>query len=317
MTMDLNLAQTAEALSSPNQQLNLPTGPFTVVRPRRERTDEDREWYSKQLAVPHEKRIDKLVFERMAFYGSLNPERTAFPSVKRLADEAMCSPRSAQYALRRLETAGLIECLDDASGRTTARGGRTTARYCVAGVQTVHPSGANRAPNVLREGKKRSTKSNPRNDTAQTIDPSEGKEVNPLIFPSPSKNKEKAKTPHEIQTNAPKTQGVTQRASFAFPKVIALWYALMRKLGRECNDTMASQLDQLPHAGKKRIIDDLEAEERELAHKGKVEPAPIQKPKGFQSAAAQEAQRVAACAHEPADDLPVACRKCGGYIGKE
>ena len=259
MTMDLNLAQTAEALSSPNQQLNLPTGPFTVVRPRRERTDEDREWYSKQLAVPHEKRIDKLVFERMAFYGSLNPERTAFPSVKRLADEAMCSPRSAQYALRRLETAGLIECLDDASGRTTSRGGRTTSRYCVAGAQPVHRSGATSAPEVLKEGTKRSKKTLSLNDDAQTIDPGAVEEV---------------EMPEEVICLPFPSQEPGADEPYQHPKQVGMLCAVARKLGREVSEPEARAFDQLSHERKISTMAPLLAEEQLLAANGVVPPPP-------------------------------------------
>ena len=99
------------------------------------------------------KRIDKLVFERMAFYGSLNPDRTAYPSVKRLASEAMCSERSARYALRRLESVGLIECLYGKGGRVTSRYRVVGSTDCRAGLQTVPPSPANRAPKFLGKEK--------------------------------------------------------------------------------------------------------------------------------------------------------------------
>ena len=298
---NLNVAHTNDGVST---QLNLPTA-LGLVRPRRERTDADREWCSRQLAIPHEKRIDKLVFERMAFYGSLNPERTAYPSVKRLAREAMCSPRSAQYALRRLESAGLIECLDDASGRTSSRGGRTTSRYCVAGAQTVRPSRANAAPEVLKEGTKNKEKVLSLNDTAQTIDQSEGKEVSLPLFPS----KEKAKA-------TARAQG-TKKTVFSFQDIVAKWFKLMRKLGRYCDDTMALAFDKLPHREKTVIINGLEAVEQEQVYLGKMDAPPLTRPKGFLTAEAEEGQRLAACAHVPADDLPINCGKCGAYIGKE
>ena len=153
MMTNLNVARANDALSSPDQ-LSLPAGPISLVRPRRERTDEDREWYSKQLAVQHVKRIDKLVFERLAFYGSLNPDRTAYPSVKRLAGEALCSERSARYALRRLESVGLIECLYDKGGRVTSRYRVVGSTDCRAGLQTVPPSALQTLPpKFLGKGK--------------------------------------------------------------------------------------------------------------------------------------------------------------------
>ena len=292
-------------------QLPLPTGPFTSLRGgRRERTDEDRAWYSKQLAVQHVKRIDKLVFERLSFYGSLNNDRTAYPSVERLAREALCSARSVQYALRGLESAGLIECLDEKGGRATSLYRVVGSTDYTPGVQTVHPRGANLAPNVLREGKKRSTKSNPRIDTVQAQDhgeTDEGKTVNLSLFPSLSQEQEKASAP------------VTE--NHAFPKVVALWCALRRKLGLEVNHTMETELDKLPHRDNVRIINDLEARERELVYQGRVAPPPITKPKSMgylppkAVAAADEALHRATCQHVPAADLPINCDKCGAYIG--
>ena len=310
-------------------QLALPTGPITLLRGgRRERTDEDRAWHSKQLAVQHEKRIDKLVFERMAFYGSLNPERTAYPSVKRLSDEALCSERSARYALRRLESEGLIKCLDDVGGRPTSRGGRTTTRYrvvgsndCRAGGQTVPPWGANRAPEVLREGRKNKEKKEKALSVsvgAQTQDHGEtGKDKSKAddlpLFPSPSQEQNKARAP------VTETQAVYRALSH--PKQVALYCALRRKLGLDVNLTKEVEFDKLPHSDKARIINDLEARERELVHQGRVSPAPIKKsestgylpPKAV--AAADEALHRATCRHEPAEDLPINCRLCGGFIG--
>ena len=97
----------------PNQ-LSLPSGPGALLRGgRRERTDEDREWYAGLLReAQHSRLTDKVVFERLAYFASLNPERSGLPiGVARLAREVLCSPRTVQYALRRLEAAGLIECL--------------------------------------------------------------------------------------------------------------------------------------------------------------------------------------------------------------
>ena len=316
-----------KAVHAPSQ-LPLPTGPITLLRGGgRERTDEDRAWHSKQLAVQHGKRIDKLVFERMAFYGSLNPERTAYPSVKRLSDEALCSERSARYALRRLESEGLIKCLDDIGGRPTSRGGRTTTRYrvvgaddCRAGGQTVPPWGANRAPEVLKEGKNKGKKEKALSVSvgAQTLDhgkkkKDKGKAVDLPLFPSLSQEQEKAR--------APVTETQTVYRAIGAPKVVAKWCALCRKLGLEVNLTKEMAFDKLPHTGKTRMINDLEARERELAHQGRVAPAPIEKPKstGYLPpkavAAAAEAQHRAACQHVPAADLPIDCGKCGEYIG--
>ena len=80
---------------------------------------------------------------------------------------------------------------------------------------------------------------------------------------------------------------------------------------------METEFDRLPHHEKARVINDLEAQETQLAYHGKVEAAPIPKPTGFQSSSSYEAQRVAVCQHVPADDLPINCGKCGAYIGRE
>ena len=127
-------------------QLNLPTGPTHALKGR-ERTDEDRQWYSDQLrASQHSRLVDKMVFERLVYFASLNSKRVAFPSVARVAREIPslsgkgsehCSPRTVQRALRRLELAGLIQCL-------TRAGGHVTGRYhvpgrVVLGVTESHP----------------------------------------------------------------------------------------------------------------------------------------------------------------------------------
>ena len=299
----MNLSSLAQP--APKEQLPLPTGPYAaILGGRRERTDEDRDWYSRQLAVQHVKRIDKLVFERLAFYGSLNSDRMAYPAVARLAREALCSDRSARYALRRLDAAGLIECLYHKGGRTTSRYRVVGSTDCRPGLQTVQARAANRAADVLKKGKKRSKKALSLSADVQFQDhgeteKDEGKAVNLSLIPS--RSEEKSAPVREI----------------ANPRQVAKYCKIRRKLGREVNHTMETEFDRLLHPEKKRVIDDLEAQERELAHEGKVEPAPIEKPKGFLTAAAQEAQRIATCAHVPAADLPINCGKCGAYIGKE
>ena len=111
-----------EGSTPPNAQLNLSTGPTALLRGgRRERTDADREWYSEQLAVKHSKLMDKVVYERVSYYASLNPGRLAFPSVARVAREVLCSARTVQRALRRLADAGIIKCLSRSGGRDTAQ----------------------------------------------------------------------------------------------------------------------------------------------------------------------------------------------------
>ena len=302
-------------------QLNIPTGPTALLRGgRRERTDADKHWYTKQLAVQHVKLIDKALFDRMAFYASLNPERMAYPSVARLGRDALCSARTVQRALRRLESAGLVECL-------TRVGGRATGRYLVLGrhdvtrgVTLCHPWGDRESPEVLREGKSTSTKISYGNDSVQTIDPSETRRDSPekafqnQYFPSQEQKQEKAPVP-----KAPERP---KKPKFAFPKIVARWFKLMRKLSYECTDDMAMAFDKLPsHQEKKVVIDGLEAEERDLAHQGKLSFGPVPKPKRLGelpatsgTAAYMDRYRMA-CEHVPAADLASSCARCGVYIG--
>ena len=222
-----------EAYHSP-PQLNLP-GPTHVVRGRRERTAEDREWCSAQLAVQHDKLIDKSVFERLAFYGSLNPDRTAYPSTARLAREALCSERSVRYALRRLETRGVIDRLYNKGGRKTSRYHVVGSTICRAGGQEMPGRAAPVAPEVLKEGKPEVRTKDPSlsvNDDAQTIDPGAVKEVEipeeVICLPFPSQQEqeqeqEKASAPVPKETvfvnenqveaavQAPKEVGLSSR----------------------------------------------------------------------------------------------------------
>ena len=78
---------------------------------------------------------------------------------------------------------------------------------------------------------------------------------------------------------------------------------------------MAAKIDKLPHREKTVILNGLEAEEQEQVYLGKVAAPPLTRPKGFLTAEAEEGQRLAACEHEPAPDLPINCGKCGGFIG--
>ena len=120
----------------------------------RKRTDEDKAWYTDQLRIEHSKLLDKVVYERIAYYASLNPQRDAFPSVARVAREVLCSVRTVQYTLRRLEAAGLIQCLSRAGGRATAHYRVAGLTDCRAGVQEVHPWGARGAPEDLSRSRK-------------------------------------------------------------------------------------------------------------------------------------------------------------------
>ena len=64
------------------------------------------------LKVQHSKHWDKVVYEKVSYYGSLNPERLAFPSVARLAREVICSASDGTYGLSvGSKRAWLIKCV--------------------------------------------------------------------------------------------------------------------------------------------------------------------------------------------------------------
>ena len=268
------LSPCQERLPAPAAQLNLPSGPVGLIRERRDRTAEDRTWHSKQLAVPHMNRIDKLIFERLAFYGSLNPERTAYPAVKRLAREAPCSERSARYALRRLETSGLIECVFPGRGRSTSR---YRVGRCGSDLQTVPVRPANGAPKVLKEGIDHTNKDLSMNTSVKSIDPaptqSPEKEVvlTSLSFPKQKQEKAKAPVTKEQEPKAPEPV-------FRNNPQVKLLFALQRKQGYEANDEQAHVFDGLEYDDRKRILDKLLAEEQIAAANGEVS-APPPKPR--------------------------------------
>ena len=262
-------------------QRALPTGPGSIVRGRK-RTDEDREWYAQQLRVEHTRLTDKSVYERMAYYASCNPKRDAYPGVARLAREALCSPRTVQYARRRLEAAGLIKSLAlNKGGRSTATV-TAAAHYRVLGRTSCAPSRAPLAPKVLKnkEGIKEQTKKRTfLSDGVQTLDPGEPerpktKEVLPAaLFPSEEKKQEKAPVPKE-QDPAPSREPPV----FTHSKQVALLFALQRKLDYRADDGQARVFDDLEHGDKKRILDKLLAEEQQAAIRGLV-AAPPPKPR--------------------------------------
>ena len=269
-----NLAHTSDGVSS---QLNLPVGPFAALRGgRRERTDEDKAWYGEQFKVDHDRPVDSAVYIRLAYYGSLNVGRLAFPSVARLARECShISERTAQRALRRLEARGIIACLN-------RKGGHKPGTYLVVGAGVVpgpadcHPWGDKVTPEVIREGNNQETK-NLLSAIAHTQDPALS--VNPqkeilesLDLPSP----EKARAP------VPNADPIFQN-----PAQVRKLFKLQRKLDYQANDQQAIVFDGLEHPDKKRIIDRLEAEEQIAAANGEVAPPP-KKPKAPRAEVAVE-----------------------------
>ena len=262
-TRNLNVAHSSDGVSS---QLSLPTGPVGLVRPRRERTDEDKAWYSKQLAVKHSKHWDKVVYEKVAYYASLNPEREAYPSVARVAREVLCSDRTVRYALRRLEASGLIACI-------SKKGGRLTSRYrvgadCSPGLQGVQPRAARGAAEVIREGKRVSKTRSSLSAVSKSLDPvkPEGpqeQEVLPTgLFPSKKKKQEEA----------PLTEA--QEPAFQNSKQVGMLCSVARKLGREVSEYEQRAFDQLSHERKILTLKPLLEAEQSLAAEGVVAAPP-------------------------------------------
>ena len=299
-------------------QLNLPTGPLGVVRERRERTDEDRRWHGEQLSVHHENRVDRAVYERMAFYGSLNPDRIAFPAVATLARGAQYSERSTRYALRRLESSGLVQCVFHGRGRSTSQYRIVGSSDCRPDLQTVPLRPANAAPKVLKEGLDRKNKDLSFKAEAKSIDPqpvqTEGltKAVVLTDFPSKEKKQEKPPVPKEPKKAPPPCEPVV----FTHTKQVSLLFKLQRKLGYRADDGQARVFDDLEHTDKKRILDTLLAEEQLAAAKGQCE-APPKKPRAPRFAPVQTPIREEAshCVSdhrwtEPASDGVQNCIMC-------
>ena len=294
-------------------QLNLPTGPTHLLRGRT-RTDADKAWHSQQVKVG-EMEIENVhyrdVFRQMVFHGSCNPGRLCFAAHATIADAKKISTKTVQHAARYLEGSGLIRRISEGKGRTTGTYqilGRTESPPSVDSESTLHGLKVHQIEEGIEEGiEKNKEKALSVDDTAQTIDPIKSKAASLSLVPSPSKSEEK---------RAP-----VREPDHRHPKQVALYCKLRRRLGLEVNRSMETAFDGIPHSEKKHVIDDLVARESEEAHQGKITPAPIKKPQSTgtltlaEVGAAGEALRRATCQHEPSDDLPVACRLCGGYIG--
>ena len=241
------------------------------------------------------------VYRQMAFHGSCNPGRVCYAAHATMADARGISAKTVQRATKFLEAEGLIRTVSKWKGT-----GRTW-QYLILGRApdwTDRPAQTGPIVHQIEEGRieKSKEKALSVSDTAQTIDPSTESEADhPSLFPFQEKTKTRA-----LRMKKPVV---------SFSKVAALWFKLMRKLGRYCDDTMALAFDKKPHREKTVIIDGLQAVEQEQVYLGKMDAPPLKRPKGFLTAEAEEGQRLAACEHVPADDLPINCAKCGSYIG--
>ena len=274
MTASLNVAHTSDGVST---QLNLPTA-LGLVRPRRERTDSDRQWYNGQLKVQHSKHWDKVVYEKVSYYGSLNPERLAFPSVARLAREVICSARTVQRALRRLEAGGLIKCVSRA-------GGHATSQYLVVGLRVTpgqaasHPRGDCEAPNDKREGKRDQRTKDPSLSVsigAQTIDPGAVEEsltTDTVKFIDPALVEEVEKQIGVDCLPFP-SQEPSADGKYQHPKQVGMLCAVARKLGREVSEYEQRAFDKLSHERKILTLKPLLEAEQSLAAEGVVTPPP-------------------------------------------
>ena len=311
-----------KSVQAPSPQLALPTGPIALLRGGRlDRTEEDRDFLSEAFKVKAGGASATALYRCLAYYASLTERRIAYPSQSTMATYCDMSVRQVRRVLSKLQNDGLITCLNRKQGACSStyelsrRGQYVPFKWDIL------------SPNKEREGKNKRTKALSLSADVQAQDhgeTDEDKEVNLSLFPSLSQEQEKASAPvtenrYEIQTNT--TQVVAQAVCHAFPKVVALWCALRRKLDLEVNHTMETEFDKLPHRDKVRIINYLEAQERELVHQGRLAPPPITKPKSIgylptkAVAAADEALHRATCQHVPAADLPINCEKCGAYIG--
>ena len=261
MTTNLNVAHINDGVSS---QLNLPTGPVGLVRPRRERTDEDREWHSEQSKVKIPSVYYREVYRQMAFLGSCNPGRVCFAAHSTIARERGISVKTVQRAVKYLAHEGLIRCMSVGAGRSTGKYqilGRSKSPSSVNSESTLGGLGVHQIEEGIDQRTKKTSLSV--NADAQTIDPGAVEEVEVICLPFPSQEQEQEKA------SAP----VPKETVFVNENQVKLLFKLQRKLGYRADDEQARVFDGLEQADRKRILDKLLAEEQLAAAQGKV-PAP-------------------------------------------
>ena len=268
----------------------------------------------------------------MALAARVNPAKgpVCHPSVPTIARDASVHVSTAQRALKRLAGDGFITIehrqrrLD--GGKVVATSSEYTviprpASATTPAVESDHPPRGKRPEEERKEQPKSKVRSldgdsseSHVTDGVQTIDPDEAVQEKiflDLYFPSQEQKQEKARAP------VPKKQGPKSD-----PTPVDKYFKLLRKLNYEVNDELGIAFEKLPHhRDKKTIIDALEAEERDLAHQGKLSFAPVPMPKRLGevsaktvTAAFEERHRIA-CDHVPAADLASSCGRCGVFIG--
>ena len=263
MTTNLNVAQhTSDGVSS---QLNLPTA-LGLVRPRRERTDEDRQWHSEQSKVQIRNPYFREVYRQMAFLASCNPGRLCFAAHSTIArkagtSEKAISTKTVQRAVKYFESEGLILCISVGSGRTPGKYqllGRSTSPSSMDSQSTLHGLRVHQIEEGIEQVTKREDPSLT-TDTVKSIDPALVEKVEKQIgidclsFPSPE----------------PSADGEYQH-----PKQVGMLCAVARKLGREVSEHEQRAFDKLSHERKILTLKPLLEAEQSLAAEGVVTPPP-------------------------------------------
>ena len=290
-------------------QLPLPAGPIALLRRgRSDRTDEDRDFLAEAFKVKAGGAGATALYRCLAYFASLTERRIAYPSQSRMARDCDMSVRQVRRLLSKLLSGGWIVCINRKGGRVPSTFQLTQPRQYVR----VNPDILSYKEGRKNKGKEKALSVSAGVQSQDHGKKDKGEAVDLSLFPSLSQEQEKARAP------VTETQAVYH--ALACPKQVALYCKLRRKLGLAVNLTMETEFDKHPHSDKARIINDLEARERELVYQGRLAPPPIQKPEstGYLPtkvvAAADEALHRAACQHVPAADLPINCDKCGAYI---
>ena len=208
-----------EAIPQLNQ-LSLPTGPFAVLRPRRDRTDSDRDFLADAFKIRCGGVGATALFRCLAYFASLSPRRIAYPSQKTMAGYCDMSVRQVRRVLRKLEQGGVIVCVE-------RKGGRCSSTYALSQMGQTVPK-----PDILSPKERRKNadkKALSLSADVQTQDHVEkSKAVDLVLVPSLSRSEEKT---------APVRKNV-------FPKQVGKYCKLRRKLGLEVNHAMETEFDR-------------------------------------------------------------------------